>query len=81
MKLTAADLRRAGLADRVFPEPAGGLGRDPEAISRLLKTAVRDELAELRRVPADRLVAERYEKYRHFEGNACPKDRAEGEKG
>ncbi len=81
MKLTAADLRRAGLADRVFPEPAGGLGRDPEAIRRLLKTAVRDELAELRRVPADRLVAERYEKYRHFEGNACPKDRAEGEKG
>jgi acetyl-CoA carboxylase carboxyl transferase subunit alpha len=42
--VTAADLHRLGVADRIVPEPIGGAHRDPEAAIAALGTAIGEEL-------------------------------------
>jgi acetyl-CoA carboxylase carboxyl transferase subunit alpha len=45
MKVTAADLQRLGVVDRIVPEPTGGAHRDPAAASAALAAAIGEELA------------------------------------
>jgi acetyl-CoA carboxylase carboxyl transferase subunit alpha len=66
MKITAADLKRLGVVDQVVPEPPGGAHRHWEATALSLKAALLEHLAELRRLPAETLVAERYERFRRL---------------
>jgi len=47
MKVTAADLQRLGVVDRVVPEPMGGAHRDPEAAIAALAAALGEELDKL----------------------------------
>jgi len=47
MKITAADLQRLGVVDRVVPEPMGGAHRDPEAAIAALAAALGEELDKL----------------------------------
>jgi acetyl-CoA carboxylase carboxyl transferase beta subunit/acetyl-CoA carboxylase carboxyl transferase alpha subunit len=66
LKLAAHDLLRLGIIDAVVPEPAGGAHSDADAAAATLKVFVCDALRELRAIPTQRLVAMRYEKYRHI---------------
>ena len=47
MKVTAADLQRLGVVDRVVPEPMGGAHRDPAAAIASLGAAIGEELDKL----------------------------------
>ena len=66
LKLTARDLAGMGIIDDVIPEPLGGAHRDPRATANTLKTYVTRYLRELKAVPIDDLVAQRYEKFRRI---------------
>jgi len=63
MKLTASDLLQMKVIDGVVQEPLGGAHRDYDATAQILKTRLLQELNELEKIPADRLVAQRIEKY------------------
>ena len=63
-KLTAHELLALGLVDRVVAEPPGAAHADPAGAAELLGEALREELARVRREPIDRLLEQRYEKYR-----------------
>src|ERR1700752_2367893 len=47
MKITAADLQRLGVGDRVLPEPMGGAHRDPATAIATLGAAIGEELDQL----------------------------------
>jgi acetyl-CoA carboxylase carboxyl transferase subunit alpha len=66
LRLTATDLRELALVDGIIPEPNGGAHEDPEAAAESLRTTLRNALAELARLPPDRIIAERYEKFRRM---------------
>jgi acetyl-CoA carboxylase carboxyl transferase subunit alpha len=64
MKPTAPDLLKLGVIDAIVPEPLGGAHRDWDAAAANLKTALREQLADLSDRSGETLVAERYEKFR-----------------
>ncbi len=66
LRLTAGDLLQLGLIDGVVPEPVGGAHHLPSAATSAVKAAVLAALDELGAKPVDRLLAERYEKFRRF---------------
>lgn len=63
LKLTAQDLAEHGVIDEIIPEPIGGAHRDPEQASRYVKDALLRHLAEVERVPSEKLIEQRIEKY------------------
>jgi acetyl-CoA carboxylase carboxyl transferase subunit alpha len=64
MRITATDLQELGCIDDIIPEPEGGAHRDHEAAANLLDVTLHKHYAELKRIPASQLVAERYDKFR-----------------
>jgi len=66
LKLTAADLKRMGLADEIVPEPPGGAHNDYGVAADAAGAALRRHLAELEAVELDRLVEQRYQRYRRI---------------
>jgi acetyl-CoA carboxylase carboxyl transferase subunit alpha len=64
LKMTAPDLLRLGIVDRIVDEPAGGAHQDADAAARLLESAIADTLKELDRLSADELVEDRYRRFR-----------------
>jgi acetyl-CoA carboxylase carboxyl transferase subunit alpha len=63
MKITAQDLRKFGVIDRIVAEPVGGAHRAPENAIAAVGSALAEELAELRPMaPAD-LKRRRQEKF------------------
>ena len=66
LKLTAADLKRLGLADEIIPEPPGGAQNDYGVAADAAGAALRRHLASLEAVDIDRLVEERYQRYRRI---------------
>jgi acetyl-CoA carboxylase carboxyl transferase subunit alpha len=66
LKLSAGDLARLGVVDEVIEEPLGGAHNDPGQATQALKYALQKHLNDLRSLPADQLVAMRYERYRHL---------------
>ena len=64
LKLNASDLVKMGIVDGVVPEPPGGAHRNPDAAAANLQSAVTAALRELGGIPIDRLVQQRYEKFR-----------------
>lgn len=63
LKITARDLYGLGVVDEIVPEPPGGAHADPEGAARALSEALTRQLKELDKVPANRLVSLRAEKY------------------
>jgi acetyl-CoA carboxylase carboxyl transferase subunit alpha len=63
MKVTAADLKRLGVVDRVVTEPLGGAHRDPAAAIVALGQAISEELASLAGIAPAELLAQRRAKY------------------
>ncbi|KAB2964290.1 MAG: acetyl-CoA carboxylase carboxyltransferase subunit alpha [Thermoanaerobaculia bacterium] len=72
MKVTALDLIELGVVDEIVPEPPGGAHTDPREAARLVGDAIERALVELEKLPIDRLLAERYARFRSlgvFEGS------------
>ena len=63
MKITAADLKRLGVVDRVVTEPVGGAQRDPAAAIAALGQAMDEELTTLAGENAAALLAQRRAKF------------------
>jgi len=64
LKITAQDMLRLKLVDCIVPEPEGGAHLDHEKAARLLDEVLAAQLEELRRIPADELLEQRYLKFR-----------------
>ncbi len=64
LKLTAPDLLELGLIDGVVPEPLGGAHRAPMVAMAQLRRSILETLDDLERIPLDRLLAARREKFR-----------------
>jgi len=64
LKLTAADLKELGVVDGVVPEPQGGAHHDHAAAAELLRQSITEALDDLSRVPAKKLLEQRYDKFR-----------------
>ncbi|MBZ0089352.1 MAG: acetyl-CoA carboxylase carboxyltransferase subunit alpha [Thermoanaerobaculia bacterium] len=64
LRLTAPDLRELGVVDQVIAEPLGGAHADRAETARRVGDAIARALAEVESLPVDRLLAERYRKFR-----------------
>lgn len=63
LKLTAEDLLEQGIIDRIIPEPLGGAHKDHHQMALTLKAVIKEELAPLQKIKAEKLVANRLEKF------------------
>jgi acetyl-CoA carboxylase carboxyl transferase subunit alpha len=63
MRITAEDLRKLKVIDRVVKEPVGGAHRDPGAAIVALADAIADSLTELDGLDADALRRDRRQKF------------------
>ncbi len=63
MKLTSSDALKLGVIDAIIPEPTGGAHRDHKAIALTVKAKIQDTLAELERIPSDKLLDQRLQKF------------------
>jgi acetyl-CoA carboxylase carboxyl transferase subunit alpha len=63
MKITADDLVRFGVVDKVIDEPVGGAHREPEATIRDAGEAIAEALAALDNLPPEEIRRQRREKY------------------
>ncbi len=66
LKLNADELLKLGVIDGVIPEPMGGAHRDAAQAAKNLQTAIGEALDELEKVPKDKLLQRRYEKFRRM---------------
>jgi acetyl-CoA carboxylase carboxyl transferase subunit alpha len=64
LKLLARDALRLGIIDEVVSEPASGAHRKPRVAAQALQAALHRHLADLRRLPPDALLAQRYQRFR-----------------
>ncbi|MDD2876837.1 MAG: acetyl-CoA carboxylase carboxyltransferase subunit alpha [Acidiphilium sp.] len=71
MKVTAQDLKRLGIIDRIVPEPLGGAHRAPETAVAQLGEAIATALAPLKTMTPEALRAKRREKFLAM-GQAAP---------
>jgi acetyl-CoA carboxylase carboxyl transferase subunit alpha len=64
LRITASDLKELGCVDAIVAEPPGGAHTDQDAAAKIVDQALQQNLAELKKVSAEGLVASRYEKFR-----------------
>lgn len=63
---TAPRILELGLIDGIIQEPLGGAHRDYQAMSRSIKKVIVDQLNELKKVPVDTLIENRYQRIMSF---------------
>src|SRR5690606_36519596 len=63
LRLTAQDLEKLGVADRVVPEPVGGAQRDPKQAIDSVGAALAETLDEFADMTADAIRAERRRRF------------------
>jgi acetyl-CoA carboxylase carboxyl transferase subunit alpha len=66
LKLTARDLFRMSVIDHIIPEPLGGAHRDHREMGNILKTYLLRYLRELKPMPTEELLEQRYQKFRRI---------------
>jgi len=66
LKYTAADVKGLGCVDDVLPEPEGGTQNDPAAAMALVDERLQYHLANLRDLPIEVLLEQRYQKFRNI---------------
>lgn len=66
LKVTSDDLVELGIVDKVIPEPPGGAHNDHAAAAELVKTELIASIRELKKLPIEKLLAERLQKYRQI---------------
>ncbi|MGA2151587.1 MAG: acetyl-CoA carboxylase carboxyltransferase subunit alpha [Geobacteraceae bacterium] len=64
LKLMATDIKALEVIDEIVKEPLGGAHRDHKAAANNLLEAISRNLKELRAIPPEQLVEERYQKFR-----------------
>ncbi|HEX3738946.1 MAG TPA: acetyl-CoA carboxylase carboxyltransferase subunit alpha [Terriglobales bacterium] len=64
LRITAPDLMELGCVDAIVAEPPGGAHTDPDKAAQLVDEALGRSFSELQNVPAQDLVASRYNKFR-----------------
>ena len=64
MKITAQDLKKFGIIDKIINEPEGGAQEDPEAVAKKIKSYIIKEIKELEKINIDELIENRYQKFR-----------------
>lgn len=64
LRLSSQDLLELGVVDGILPEPLGGAHRDWDSAAESLKEALRLALDELRGLVPEKLLENRYAKYR-----------------
>lgn len=63
LKLTAPDLLKQKIIDRIVPEPLGGAHKDHQEAAKILKAVLIEELNKLVKVKPEKLIEERLEKF------------------
>ena len=63
LKVTAQDLKKLGVIDRILPEPLGGAHRDREKVIRDVGLAISEELAQMAGKSGEELRHERRQKF------------------
>ena len=66
LRMRAWDLKEFGVIDKVIDEPRGGAHRDPRLMAARLKTFLERTLKELGSLPIEKLVENRYDKFRRM---------------
>ena len=66
LKLTAPDLLKAGIIDRIIPEPIGGAHADPEAAADLVDGVLWPILCEVSALDPQMRLERRYSKFRNM---------------
>ena len=66
LKLTAPDLLKAGIIDRIIPEPIGGAHTNPAAAFTLVANVLDDVLAEVTAMDSAMRLEKRYDKFRNM---------------
>ena len=64
LKITAKDILELEVIDEIVAEPSGGAHRDHAAAAASLHEAISRNLAELKLIPAEELIEQRYQKFR-----------------
>jgi acetyl-CoA carboxylase carboxyl transferase subunit alpha len=64
LKLTAPDLLRLGVVDRIVPEPLGAAHRQPLEAAKTVKACILEELDALLALPLPSLLEKRYQRIR-----------------
>jgi acetyl-CoA carboxylase carboxyl transferase subunit alpha len=62
LAITAPRLKALGLVDDIVAEPLGGAHRDPEAMMRTLREALKTQLVQLQKRKVNQLLATRYDR-------------------
>jgi len=70
LKIHAEELIELGIVDHVINEPMGGAHYDKEATFKSVKEFVLDKILELKKLPIDTLVDNRYNKFRKMGATA-----------
>ena len=63
LKITAQDLLKLGVVDKIIPEPSGGAHRKPAEAASILKEFIINEIDKLSVVPVENLIKARIEKF------------------
>ncbi|AZI34869.1 acetyl-CoA carboxylase carboxyl transferase subunit alpha [Caenibius tardaugens NBRC 16725] len=63
MKVTARDLLKLGVIDRIVNEPVGGAHRDPRAAANALRDAIGEELDQLEKMSPDAILRMREDRF------------------
>ena len=63
LKLTAQDLLKFGVIDRIIPEPLGAAHRSPEKAIEAVGAAIAESLRQLIGMEPKQLIKERQEKF------------------
>ena len=66
MGITAQRLKQLKLINNIVPEPLGGAHRDHDEMAALLRKRLLADLADLRRLSTEQLLAERYNRLMSF---------------
>ncbi len=64
LKITAQDLLRFGIVDGIIQEPQGGAHQDPALSSQRILETIESAFSELKPLNGDRLLEDRYDKFR-----------------
>jgi len=66
LKLTAPDLLKAGIIDRIIPEPIGGAHADPDATIAFVDAVLDETLREVSALDSEVRLERRYSKFRNM---------------
>ncbi|MBF0619604.1 MAG: acetyl-CoA carboxylase carboxyltransferase subunit alpha [Candidatus Omnitrophica bacterium] len=64
LKLTGEHLIKFGIVDEIIPEPMGGAHQNPPMVANILKDAILKQLKRLKKLSTEKLLDERYAKFR-----------------